>query len=322
MDGTAEILKHLVGVLAQYPGLSKNKYAGSFPKLRTLEKNKLTHIKIILEQAGKFLNPEWRGSKNYWCKDDAPLIDLLVGDIQLFCTKYQIDMQHGVFASYGRERLTSKTLYTVARSELFSASYKDVELLMAKVDYELFSIPFVIRLAIEEKVKGIVGFKSSDIKVGDGVIRGSSEFPIVQVLTGLKELDCMNVPIDFQEVKDIYAWSCRFCHTAKKEYVWMVLKALDKLYPLFDYDEQCKTQKPIEDVWGDTQQDEVSLIVKLSNYKRCLQPLYYLKDSWTLNKVMDALNEKLAPGGRRIYLDTTEFDEREGLYSAQHDRYF
>jgi len=95
-------------------------------------------------------------------------------------------------------------------------TYKNIEIRDQESTFSLYAVPFIIRLAIELKLKAIVGFVSSEIRLSDGQIKASNEFPALRVISFLLSSDLFEFPASLSEIKKIYNWSCGFVHTGEK----------------------------------------------------------------------------------------------------------
>ncbi|MEJ8918202.1 hypothetical protein WL832_26925 [Escherichia coli] len=174
----------------------------------------------------------------------------------------------------------------MAASSLLPNTYKTIEQNAGKV-FDTYSIPFKIRVAIENKIKSIIGFKSLAIIKNNGDKINSNEFPFAGVINELISTNCLELPCSLKDVKNIYQWGCEFCHTGEKEPVWLSMKALEIIALLFIYEHQKKNEINVIELWG----HEEDIINKLIEYKGVVKPLFYFKDEWSVQKLQDHLNK-------------------------------
>lgn len=162
------------------------------------------------------------------------LFSIFANDIKQFSSE-NIELkllENNLF--FGQNQIPSNTLFELSRSLLFPDTYeKYIDLNVQQRVFELYSIPFLIRLTIEKKLKAIIGFNQSTIKLSDGQLKTSSQFPALKVINFLINSEFIDSPISFKELKKIYNWSCKFVHTGEKEYIWLTLKAISMLNELF-----------------------------------------------------------------------------------------
>ncbi|HAU4906989.1 TPA: hypothetical protein F3P23_09460 [Aeromonas hydrophila] len=297
-------------------GLKKNI---KFPSKNELSKSPAQQKQVLVEQANKLLmaNQETLlAGSSPWFKDRDKLIYIFLKDIEFFATEHSIQLNDKLIASFGQTKISTDALFHIARSSLFKASYQSIEMHENKENFNLFSIPFTIRVAIENKLKSIIGFRCSDIHKNSGVTSGTREFPVTLVIDELKRLKCLNLPCSLDELSNIYAWSCNFCHTAEKENIWLILKAIEVIAPLFEYQSQTKYTFDITNLWGKYVLTNQSLCEKMNCYKGSLNPLYYLKEGYSLSRLEAELNNSKNEALKRykFHLFTEELDEAYGFY--------
>ncbi|EKO3962625.1 hypothetical protein F2K62_003897 [Vibrio fluvialis] len=294
-----------------------------FPSKNELSKSPEMQKQVLVEQARKLLSATSQGIELAgslpWLKDRENLIDLYLEDIEYFATENSIRLSDTFIASFGQTKISNSALFHIARSSLFNASYQSVDLHQNADAFNLFSIPFTIRVAIENKLKSIIGFRCCDVHKGSRVIEGSREFPVTLVIDELKRLKCLDLPCSLDDLNNIYAWSCNFCHTAEKEYIWLILKAIEVIAPLFEYQRQIQYEFDITEFWGKGVLTEDSLIEKTTSYKGFLKPLYYLKKGYGLSRLESELNNSKNEALERykFHLSVEELDEAVGFYCSE-----
>ncbi|HFQ5080370.1 TPA: hypothetical protein ACGUUY_004440 [Vibrio vulnificus] len=238
-------LEQYLSAIRTNPLYNNKGYSGHFPNPTTLLEKPQQHLKIIVEQGElllkaleepKLLEPVLGITPTKY--DIEQLCELLTSDITQFATKYS---ELGLFENslhYGQELLPSHTLFNLARANLLQDTYEQhVDLNCQPSVYKIYSIPFILRLAIENKLKAMIGFNSSTTKLSDNQTKKSNHFPALKVINFLKDSDFVESPLAFSELKKVYNWSCSFVHTGQKEYIWMTLKATSHINKLFSLDE-------------------------------------------------------------------------------------
>lgn len=141
----------------------------------------------------------------------------------------------------------------------------------------------------------------------------------------LIKLKCLDLPCSLSDIANIYTWSCSFCHTGKKEYVWLSLKALEVLAPLFLYEEQKKYQIDITTLWRrKSALTESSLIELMRDYKGFLKPIYYFRDEFSIKGLQDSLNNSNNKNLAHytFHLSETELGEVEYFYCTESKEHY
>jgi hypothetical protein len=168
-------------------------------------------------------------------EDVVSLGERLLEDAHQYLTTQEIDVQY--VPTFAQSVIPPKALFEVARAGFFRKSYTEVEVGHHLRAFEGYCAPFSIRLALEAKLKSMFGFRSAQWQGKDGEWSETDEFKVSAFLRFLREDDeFFNLPCSPTELSNIYRWACRFTHTGNKEYCWLVLKALERLSPLFDYE--------------------------------------------------------------------------------------
>lgn len=237
-------LKNYIDLIKRNPRYQSKDFKGNFPNPSSIKDKPHQHLNIIVEQAERVIAA---------IDDPSTYID----HIGILPTSVDVSSIAKIFASdigqfatmnpdleliennlyFAQNQLPSYTLFRLSRSKLLPDTYGNhIEFLEQENVFSLYSVPFLVRLAIESKLKGMVGFKSSEIKLSDGHIKVSSEFPALKIINFLISSDLIESPAPLGELKKIYNWSCGFVHTGKKEYIWMSLKAVSNLNMLFSKD--------------------------------------------------------------------------------------
>lgn len=108
-------------------------------------------------------------------------------------------------------------------------------------------------------------------------LRASAEMPFSRLLKALQAIDC-----SLDNIKNVYQWACDFCHTGEKEYLWLTMKALEIVSPLFIWEEQKKAEVTISDLWPSEGMSEEEEVMRLINFKGPSRPLYYYREGWSV----------------------------------------
>ncbi|ACT12664.1 MULTISPECIES: hypothetical protein [Pectobacterium] len=294
-------LESLLEKIKKHPRYKK--YDGRFPTLGTLTRYPEKNLPIIVEQGNRLIHPKESDLKNQ--EDISFITEQFISDIYQFLTESHIYIEDKTIASYGQSIITSNKLYHIACSQQFKNKYKNVNFLMNKIEFNFYSIPFILRLSIESKLKSMIGFQSCDItrmvknrKITD---TNKQEISVPKVLTFLNDNDLVDTPCSFDEMKRIYSWACRFTHNGTKEYVWLRLKALQTLHNLFDYE-----------------------YIKNNNLKdKRSNSINYLKAGVSINTLMEKINnDSNFKGHYKLYLSHESFDENFGLYNDEEKKYY
>ncbi|NJI23811.1 hypothetical protein HA451_12240 [Aeromonas veronii] len=291
----SEDLEHLLREIKRHPKYKS--YNGKFPTLSTLTRFPEKNLPIIVEQGERLISAK---INDVHFDDLALLKEQFISDIHQFLTEASIKINSNIIASYGQSVITSNALYHIACSQQYKNKYSDIDLLMNKVEFNYYSISFILRLAIENKLKSMLGFEYSDVtKIVSGKKKtfvNTREFPVNKILNFLSNNDLLSTPCSFLELKNIYSWSCRFAHDATKEYVWLRLKALSSLHDLFDF----------------------NFIEKNNQHKNHSNVISYLKAGLTLDQVMKKINnDPKFKGHHKLYLLESRFDDNFGFYNSK-----
>ncbi len=294
MDKSLEKLSEkLAAYISNLKELNKErvnkKITGRFPNKKELKENNEVHINIIIEQGEKLLNLSQNSTLfglEFHHYDKAVLMKQFISDLEQFATMKNIHLGGGFILSLGQSKIPEHAFFHLAASSLLPNTYKTIEQNAGKV-FDTYSIPFKIRVAIENKIKSIIGFKSLAIIKNNGDKINSNEFPFAGVINELISTNCLELPCSLKDVKNIYQWGCEFCHTGEKEPVWLSMKALEIIALLFIYEHQKKNEINVIELWG----HEEDIINKLIEYKGVVNPLFYFKDEWSVQKLQDHLNK-------------------------------
>ncbi|HDR9100708.1 hypothetical protein [Burkholderia vietnamiensis] len=237
-------LKNYIDQIKCNPNYKNKDFKGNFPNPSSIKDKPQQHLNIIVEQAERVIaaidDPSLYVDHIGILPssiDLSSIAELFAGDIKQFATENpDLDLiKNGFYIA--QSQLPGYTLFRLSRSKLLPDTYgKYIELLDQENAFSLYSVPFIVRLAIESKLKGMVGFKSSNIRLSDGQTKVSNEFPALKIINFLISSNLIESSLPFGELKKIYNWSCGFVHTGKKEYIWMSLKAISCLNVLFSKD--------------------------------------------------------------------------------------
>lgn len=292
-----------------------------FPSKKDLRGESNASLRVLVEQAEKLLTNRMDYcvfNKCMGIKDRQGLVKLFIKDVEQFATEYGFKISDNFTASYSQSKISDHAFFHLASSSILPKTYESIDLHQHEETFSIYSIPFKLRVAIENKIKSMIGFESCDITRNGKVKKETDEFPVTMVIQELIKLKCLNITPSLQCVSNIYTWTCSFCHTGKKEYLWMSLKAIEMLSFIFLFDEQKKHEISITELWSDSDLSEESLVSKLIEYKGFTSPLYYLKDEWSVGRLQESLNnsknKNLKP--YRFNLSEVALDEWKGFYCS------
>jgi PHD/YefM family antitoxin component YafN of YafNO toxin-antitoxin module len=323
-ENELQTLKELIQGIKKHDEYKNHSEKLKFPVVADIKKAE-THMSIIVEQAEKLLSIDKNlriAGFNECELDRVKLCSQFIEDIRLFYTDFKIDIGSNIIASYGQQVITSKALFNIARARELKESYSNVELNDNVSAYESFSVPFIIRLAIENKLKGMIGFESSDVTFYDRKKKqfneklNTDEFPTSLVIKFLKNGRLIESPCSFLDIENIYKWACAFTHTGKREYIWLKLKALECLHDLFAY-EINKKYKFSPD--SETKIENFTE-TEFKTFKRKLNKLFYLKPEIEIEKLMYEMNNNFIFKKKyKFSLSYDNFDENCGFYNKKYN---
>lgn len=175
---------------------------------------------------------------------EEKLLNIFIKHIYEYLLKENIYIP-GIPLGFGQEYFTSKPLYHIAKSKIFHEKYSNIDLLNSG-DFELYTVPFILRLCIETKIKSIIGFESLTKCINNNFINDFN-IPVKDVLRILSLSKIIDFPVQFNTLMNIYDWSCQFTHNANKENIWITLEALEILDPIFLYTEEKSRHQSVLD---------------------------------------------------------------------------
>ncbi|AQY64187.1 hypothetical protein PverR02_03720 [Pseudomonas veronii] len=290
-----------------------------FPLDRKLRSGPEEHFNIIIEQARKLIDGrtnERLCGLQFWDGDEKGLKRLFANDLQQFLAAENIFIPE-ISLVHAQTLIPDKAAFNIARSRLLPVTYKSIELANHASAFDYFSVPFLIRLSIENKLKKIIGFVKSDVaRPGRASRLDTQEFPVTSLILELKKLGCLDLPCDFEDLLQIYNWSCRFCHTGQKEYLWLSMKAIEILSPLFSSEKHLECEIKIQSLWGYGVLKSQVLLNKTYTHVGPCQPLYYFGKGWGIHKLQQVLNttDTASLKAYTFYLSESALGERSGFY--------
>ncbi|MFK8066087.1 hypothetical protein [Klebsiella pneumoniae] len=304
-----ELIVKLTGYLgALREQKPNNESIGKFPSKRNLLSNNEAHIKIIIEQGERLLSlnkeNELFGLK-FHQNDKAVLMENFAADLEQFATTKGFYLGGKHVLSYGQSRIAEHAFFHLAASPLLPNTYATIEQHAGQV-FSVYSIPFKIRVALENKIKSIIGFRSLNIIKKNGRNDESYELPFTHILNELKHTKCLDLPCSLDDIKNIYQWSCNFCHTGEKEPLWLSMKALEMISPLFIFKYQKIHEIDIADLWHRYVLSAEYITSKLIDYKGPAHPVYYFKKGWSIQKLQKHLNNPKDSKRKYSRKDATE----------------
>ncbi|HGG8833588.1 TPA: hypothetical protein ACJJXA_004602 [Enterobacter kobei] len=304
-----------------------------FPDRNKIKSNNEANIKIIIEQGERLLNLNQDSilfGLNIHPNDKADLMMRFSSDLEQFATTEGLVLGGKRVLSYAQSRIAEHAFFHLASSSLLPNTYTTIDQ-HAGLAFSFYSIPFKIRVALENKIKSIIGFRSIYITKRNGQKIESYELPFTHILNELMFTKCLDLPCSLNNIKNIYQWSCNFCHTGEKEPMWLSMKALEIISPLFIYKYQKMYEINIVDLWHKFVLSEGYLLDKLKGYSGYVRPLYLFNKGWSIHKLQNHLNN---PGNHkrkyrrtdaidiRFNLSETEFSEATGYYCSRTKKHY
>lgn len=271
------------------------KYNNNFPRKNKISSTNEAQINIIFEQSEKILNLRENDNVlglNLHQDDKVDLLKHFLADLEQFSTENGLYLGGNQIFTYGQSRIAEHALFHLAASPVLPNTYRTIEQHAGKV-FDVYSIPFKIRVSLENKIKSIIGFESIDVVKLNGDNVKSYDFPFTYILNELIYLKCLDLPCSLENIKNIYQWSCNFCHTGEKEPIWLSLKALEIISPLFIFKYQKEYEISVMELWHRYVFSEEYMLEKLSRYKGFVNPIYHLKKGWSINKLQGRLNKPI-----------------------------
>ncbi|QOL14019.1 hypothetical protein [Dickeya dianthicola] len=291
-DMNKKLAEYVINIKLRY-SISISEGVFDFPSKKKIEINNKAVLRVLVEQAEKLLNNRVDYcifNKGIGAKDRQGLLELFIADVEQFATEHNLIISENCIARFSQSKISDHTFFHLASCPILPKTYDSIDLHQHEKNFNIYSIPFKLRVAIENKIKSIIGFQSCDITRNGRVKTGTAEFPFTMVIQELIRLNCLDLPCNLQSISNIYTWSCSFCHTGEKEYLWMSMKALEILSTLFLFESQKKYEIFVEKLWPRCIFSEEYLNEKLIKYNGFLSPLYYLKSGWSISKLQDSLN--------------------------------
>lgn len=292
---TSDLVKILTAcseVLNSITAQAREELADTFPEKNKLRTDNSLQVIIMAEQAEKLsaLQPNSTLFGLICHEDDhQALIKLFLDDLVQFTTLNNIDLGMNIM-SFGQTKIAENAFFHLAVSPVLPNTYMTIDQSAGRV-FDTYSIPFKLRAALELKLRTITGFEKYEVIQDEKTIHTSKELPFSRLLTELQSVDCIELPCSLANIKNIYQWACNFCHTGEKEYLWLTMKALELVSPLFIYEEQKKVQVDIQRFWQFEEMNEEEKLQRLNLFNGPTSPLCYLREGWTVQRLQDALND-------------------------------
>ncbi|MGR6749723.1 hypothetical protein [Aeromonas veronii] len=159
-------------------------------------------------------------------EDAKRLITLHLNDLYKYATKKNIRLNGRL--SFGHEYFNNGALFYLAKQTLIPSSFDNIRKCESN-GFDFYQIPFMLRLAIENKAKSIIGYQSSKYVR----TKKRCQFPTNKVIDFLiNDKDC--ILFGYEELFNVYKWSCTFVHEAKIDYIWNIMNAIRVCEPIFD----------------------------------------------------------------------------------------
>ncbi|WP_238785137.1 hypothetical protein [Pseudomonas sp. R84] len=270
-----------------------SKYMGAFPSERELA-DPGAHLPVIAEQLEKIaeklqscqIKPNYLGVSTE-ATDFIALSEIIISEIsELQFDSPELNITTEITAS--QKSISGYTFLNHARAASLPHTYSFIDLPDQKRTLQQFSAPFYIRLALEDKFRNMIGFKS--LRVARGyLIQTEESFPVSLFIKFLMKKGSIffALNVSLEDVKNIYSWSCKFVHTGQKEYRWLILKALDVVSQLF------------------------------VNHQGSGERIETLKPGMTLDKLQTALND-FTKADKKRNIPERHWELSEKIYDVKH----
>lgn len=241
------------------------------------------------------------------------IIDDFVKDIKRFIQEEKIQSLQGILGnvwSFGQTGFHSKAVFDIILIQCVDGtkidSYDTIELYLKNLKQTS------IRLAIELKVKEIIGFKSYLNHKGQEKFISISKIINFLKRDGKKWLD---IPISLDELKSIYLWASNFVHNGKIIYEWQIHHSLYSLHDLFDVTKAKKFDiiQYLKDLCpessGDNDQFYNNMTDFYLNKSACSNNISYFKKDKDICALEEAMNadKEIGQKNGKIKLDVGEF---------------
>ncbi|CAM3242300.1 hypothetical protein [Moritella viscosa] len=238
-------------------------------------------------------------------EDINQLINLHVKDMYRFATKNNIHL-NGI-RSYGQEVFNPSALFHLAKKKLISSSFTNHREAESE-GFDFYQIPFILRLAIENKVKTIIGYQTCFS------LKNNKEcpFPTSKVIKFLiKHEDCFLY--ENHELINVYQWSCTFVHDAKLDYIWNIVNAVSICNPIFDEMFNQKIRGRIE------RNVDTNDLDSFLNFLHETQKVNFFNRRLNIKLLQDEVNNhSLFKKNMRFELSLDELESSNVIYSPQH----
>lgn len=277
-----------------------------FPSAEYIANDK-NHIYIIAREGRNLINqnscdsPIVAGIQVNKGQYDS-IVERFLSDMEMYITSINYaairNQENTVIRPHwGQRVIPSKALFHIARSKELPIRYSNVELFPHTSAYEIFCIPFILRLTIEVKIKSMIGFAKAEEVTKNGQ-KKPKDFRTSQILSALCQSKVIQTPVAFSEIKNIYEWACNFTHTGEKDFVWFRLIALSFLDTLFKRPHKMHGIKPGHNV------------------------ISYIQDGKSLPDLEEELNGIFRKDSKyQITLSFDKMDEDNGIFDRDFNKH-
>ncbi|MCG6270618.1 hypothetical protein K6U70_00055 [Vibrio vulnificus] len=208
-------------------------------------------------------------------EDTERLINLHLSDLYKYATKENIELNGRLL--FGHEYFNNGALFYLAKKTLIPSSFDNSRECESN-GFDFYQIPFILRLAIENKAKSIIGYKSSKYVRS----QKSCPFPTSKVIDYLiNDENC--ILYAYEDLLNVYKWSCTFVHEAKIDYIWNIMNAIKICEPVFD---NLNNQRLRGRVKPD---DETDIMERLNN----LHKVNFFKSDLEIRTLQDRINRSI-----------------------------
>lgn len=266
---------------------------GSFPDKTRLRADPALQLPVIVAEGEKLLKlspGETLFGIECHYDDRRTLIEMFMDDLVQFTTLHRISLGINIM-HFGQTRIAEHAFWHLSLSPLLPATYGDIQQTGGNGRiFDMYSIPFRIRIALELKLSSITGFEKYEISVPGKSTIMSEEFPFTRLVRELNRLNCLELPCSLDNIRNIYRWASGFCHTGEKEFVWLSMRALTLIAPLFLYEEQRRREVSLISRWSEEGLSEGEILDKATSWPGPLNPVSFYREGWSPVKLQQRLN--------------------------------
>ncbi|EQA1667137.1 hypothetical protein NTD78_RS22655 [Enterobacter bugandensis] len=308
-----------------------------FPDKKLLQADTELQLAIIAVEAEKLLKLQ-PGDTLFGIEcdydDRNSLIKMFIDDLVQFTTLHNISLGVDIM-SFGQMRIAEHAFWHLSLSPLLPATYENIQQTGGNGRiFDIYSIPFRIRVALELKLKSITGFEKYEISSPGRHTITSTEFPFSRLVRKLKSIDCLALPCTPDNILNIYKWASGFCHTGEKEFIWLSMQALKLVAPLFLYEEQRRREISLTGRWSEEGLSKGEILNKVISWPGPLNPVSFYREGWSPLKLQQRLNsdeekrikteqkKNRRTTGYRYFFSDTKLSEAHCCFCGRTGKYY